>query len=156
MLVDLYRPIVYIPKESQRKMLIEVLYEVHDSYAMLWYHWPFDDHMGHEDYEPVILFFKNNYLRAIGIRPHQSNQYFERYLTERNRPVVVFESPWHCPHIITGGIADPFLRAYASSRFALRIEEYALVNKAVPEWFVKGGSGESIYEFAKRVSLRLL
>ena len=38
-LVERFKPIVYVPKETDDAKIIEVLYEIFENYAVLWYHW---------------------------------------------------------------------------------------------------------------------
>ena len=70
-LVERFKPIVYVPKETDDAKIIEVLYEIFENYAVLWYHWPYDDYENREDYEPIILVFRNDLLVRIGTRPHK-------------------------------------------------------------------------------------
>lgn len=150
-LIDVYKPVIYIPKEGPEKILREVLYEVHNDFVIFWYHWSYDDHMGHEDYEPVILFFKDNRLKAIGIRPHQSHKHYYTWLTEGLRPIIVFHSSWHAPYVFSNGILDPLYRAYTSPLFSQKIVDYNIVNHPVPEWFVRDGTSIPIHDFARQI-----
>lgn len=98
------KPIIYVFKESRDRSLKETLVESYIDYAVLWYHWPYDGHgptQSRDDYEPVILFFKDNDIYAIGTRPHRRHEFSTNLNRENNRPVIIFDSPWHGPIIGT-------------------------------------------------------
>ena len=64
------KPAIWLPKETPERHLINVLFEIRPNYIIYWYHWPKDGYaiIGvHEDFEPVILIFKESHVVDIGI-----------------------------------------------------------------------------------------
>lgn len=151
-MVERFKPIIYVPKEPTGFQLINVLYEIFQNFAILWYHWPFDDYTEKPDYEPVILVFNDTDLVAIGIRPHENHTYSVRWLTEGTRPVIVFETPWHGPVIFRGAINDGLTAAFTSSLFSDRIDEYDVTEGKPPQWYIKDGTAVEIYEYAEQIA----
>jgi len=151
-LVEKFKPVIYVPKESKEAQLVDVLCENFTKYSILWYHWPFDDYEKHEDYEPIILFFNNDILIAIGTRPHKRHEFYESWVAENGRPVIVFTTAWHGPNIPSGRIRDFLSNAFSSSLIAEKKIDYDLSKKSPPVWFVKDGTKTKIYDFADEVA----
>lgn len=150
-LVEKYKPVIYVPKEPKNAQLIDVLLEIFSTYAILWYHWPFDDYSGKEDYEPVILVFKNDLLIRIGIRPHEKHDYYNSWVTENGKPVIVFTTPWHGPNISRGGLKDSLSGAFAYL-VSDKIIDYELTNSKPPIWYIKDGTDIEIYDYAEQIA----
>jgi len=148
------KPVIWVPKEGARRALIEVLYELREKYAILWYHWPFDGYTN-QDYEPVILFFRSNDLVAIGIRPHTRYKRSTRWLTEIDRPRIIFVTPWHGPMIPTGGPEDIIATAFSQPRISEKNVEYEITQGSPPEWFIADGSVQSVYDYADSIVTEL-
>jgi len=122
---------------------------------VLWYHWPHDDYTGKEDYEPVVLFYSQEGLVAIGIRPHERYKLTKRWLTEGPRPIVVFTTAWHGPIVFQGRAADAITPAFMHPSVSIRMADYDLKPGRPPIWFEKDGTDVSIHDFAAHASSRL-
>ncbi len=147
-LVERFKPIIYVPRESPGDRLIDVLLEEAEAYSILWYHWPHDDYTGKEDYEPVMLFFLRDGLQAIGIRPHERYRLARRWLTEGNRPIVVFTTAWHGPIVPQGRASDALVSAFMRPSVSTRMHSYELRQGKPPAWYVRDGTDISVYDFA--------
>ena len=154
-LLSQHKPIIHIPREGPSRELIDVTYELREKYAILWYHWPFDDYSGRADYEPVILFFDGAELKGIGIRPHTQYKQTESWQEVDNRPVIQFFLPWHGPIILKGGVVDPILGRLKWSRTSKRVQDYPISEGSPPDWFISDGTDLPVYEYANSVAREL-
>jgi hypothetical protein len=150
--VELFKPIIYVPREPKEDLLSEVLIEPADEYSILWYRWPHDDYTGKEDYEPVVLFHPQAMLEAIGIRPHEKYKVAKRWLSEGVRPIVVFVTAWHGPIIYQGRAGDALTGAFMHPSISIRMDAYDTRVGRPPEWYVKDGTEISVYDFAAEIS----
>jgi hypothetical protein len=123
-MVEKSKPVVYIPRERDGYKLVDVLYELFSTYCILWYHWPRDDYTPKADYEPIILVFQGGTLVAIGTRPHQKYKTHYKWISEKSRPVIVFESAWHAACVPQGSIRDSITRHFSMTRFSIKKEAY--------------------------------
>ena len=148
-LLERYKPIIYIPKEKQSRALIDVIYEKFDRCYILWYHWPHDGYFtGHEDYEPIILFFTDQKLELIAIRPHNKYRNSKTWLTEQGKPIIIFTDPWHGSSIDMG---QPIFSLIKKSPTMKKLSDYPLDKGKPPEWFWAADSGESIYDHIQSI-----
>ena len=151
-LLTRFKPIIYVPKEDPNCQLIDVLYEVYPNYIILWFHWPNDDYTGKEDYEPVILVFKDQQLVVIGIRPHNKYKHAVRWVAEGSRPIIVFATSWHGPIINHGRVRDALAVGFSLSMVSQRKDDYRLVAGAPQDWYVKADSSMPVYDFANKIA----
>lgn len=92
------KPQIFIPDEGNSKTLIDVKLERHDSFDILWFHWPQDGWFFFvEDYEPVILVYSpNGTLCYLIVRRHWEYKFYS--LDELSDPVqVLFDGSFHPP-----------------------------------------------------------
>lgn len=153
------KPIIYVFKESRDRGLKETLVESFSDYIVLWYHWPYDGHgptQRDDDYEPVILIFRDENVYAMGVRPHKRHDFSTNLDREHNRPIVIFDSPWHGPIIKTPSSFGNLICSFLNPRFFVKVEEYDLINKRPPKWFVKNDTNKAIYDYADEIKERLL
>ena len=150
-LIQTFKPIVYLPKEGKQRRLVDILYESDNKYAILWFHWPFDDYTNKSDYEPVVLVYRDNLLHRIGIRPHQRYLSYRSWKTEGSRPIVVFHTAWHAP-MIQGTNWGTLVGLYSTVERSNRLDNYTLKKGRPPEWYNKNGAKKGIYSFANEIS----
>lgn len=145
-----FKPIIYIPNENESRTLKDVIYEKYEKYYVLWYHWPHDGYLtGREDYEPVILIIKKDNLVNIGIRPHNQYQNSTTWITENEKPVIVFVTAWHAPNIDQG---QKILEIAKKPTFSKRIQGYVANFGQPSTWFVSADAGRSVYDYADSLS----
>jgi len=141
--VEKTKPIIYVPRELPSCRLIDVLYEVKNDIAIFWHHWPYDGLPDKEDYEPVILAYRNNVLYGVGIRPHEKLVKSYDWSMEDNRIVIVFTTPWHGPIIYNE--KDHLTKI--AMKISSRIENYQISPGTPPNWYIKDGTKISIYDY---------
>jgi hypothetical protein len=143
-----FMPIIYIPKEREGKLLIEALIEKNsqNNYYIFWYHWPFNDYSNHEDFEPIILFTGKNGLSHIGMRPGNRYVYSRVVCLQNNRPVIVFDTPWHHPRHFP--LESLRLAVAKTNVFHLCLTTYKIHEGKPPSWYISADSGQSVYDWA--------
>jgi hypothetical protein len=150
-LIQRFKPIVYVPKEGRARKLVDILYETSDLYAVLWFHWPYDDYTGKRDYEPVVLVFRNDRLHKIGIRPHERYLSYNRWQAEESRPIVVFHTAWHAP-MVKGTLRGTLVSFYSKIERSTRLDKYNIKKGRPPTWYNKNGTDKEVYSFADEIS----
>jgi hypothetical protein len=88
---------------SQDKTLIDILVERYIHYDIFWYHWPTDGVAFFiEDFEPVILIYSRNFLRAVTVRKQWN--FHTTDINETNLPFplrITFDPFHHHPLVVT-------------------------------------------------------
>ncbi len=87
------KPKIFIPSNDT---LLEVLYEQHENFHILWFHFPKDGWLPIEDYEPIIFIYKNDKLQCLITRRHWGYQTYN--IDDLVEPLeVLFDGSFHPP-----------------------------------------------------------
>jgi len=98
-----YTPNGYVyPSDKPDKIVAH--YTVHGSYRVFeyWYHWPYDGYEKRDDWEPVVVYVKDNSVHAVAFRIHYNWRVIYSPPVEEDTHVrITFGYLWHTPTIAT-------------------------------------------------------
>jgi len=130
----------------EAKNLIEVIEEpASEDVVIYWFHWPYDNLMRRDDYEPVAIIRGGVKLAA---RPHYRLVWTDEVYMREGLPVVLFLTSWHSPTIKASlvGVYLKFLgRILVEADYSPRPGE-------VPMWFRRAGLRIDFRDYALEVS----
>ena len=152
-LANRIKPVIYVPRERPwpligSRELIEVLFEGYSNYLVCWYHWPLDDYIRRDDFEPVILIVHDGRIVDIGIRPHNRYKHSRRFTQKDGRPIIVFRTAWHVAHIFNG---EDSLQRYMNSASCELKETYPISLGRPPNYYFRAGARQTVYEYAQEL-----
>lgn len=107
------KPIIHIPKESDKRTLQKVYVESYENYDILWYYWIQDGPLiGIPDYEPIILVYKNK-TELCCVSPRRAWEHQPDPIDKIHEPLEIvfgglFKGTYHHPFVRHKGYDEEF------------------------------------------------
>lgn len=137
------KPKIFIPIEDD---LIEVLVEEYEDFCIYWFHWPRDGVYLEQDYEPIIVIFKDDKIACAITRRHWEYQDHKASDGLVVPLEAIFDGMFHPPYVKDINDED-----YESKKKSLIPREYKILrteSSIIPPRF-RIGEGHLSWELLK-------
>ena len=75
-------------------------------------------------------------------------QHSRNWESEDQRPVILFITDWHHPHV---GLDTRLLSVFKRPKFSQRLDNYELKEGQPSGWFISAGMSKTVYEYAQEL-----